>query len=151
MFEIIPESKLIRSELTLREMSLPEEIKLTKKSLVRWLALSFGLIHPNETRKLLLDILEVLFVFHLRNQKPTTHEIINSLKQLTGKEQNPKAVYYHLLKLKAAGMISRKKGCYYFDDEGKSLSDVFKSFYNTMFERSFRNIEEALKKLEANY
>ncbi|MFH2106459.1 MAG: hypothetical protein ABII22_04310 [Candidatus Micrarchaeota archaeon] len=148
---MIPESKLIRSELTLREMSLPEETKLTRKSLIRWVALSFGLIHPNESRKLLLDVLEVLFMYHVKNTTPTTQHVLDSLKELDGKDPNPKAVYYHLLKLKEAGLISRKKGQYYFDDEGKTLSETFKVFYQKKFNESFKNIDEALKKLETNY
>jgi len=151
VFQIIPESKLIRSEITLRDMSLPEETKLTKKSLIRWVALSFGLINPNETRKLLLDILEVLFDFHVKNYQPTTQEILESLKELNKKEPNPKAVYYHLLKLKESGFIDRKKGKHYFNDEGKSLSETFTQLYQKKFLESFRNIEEALKKLEKGY
>ena len=64
---MIPESKLIKSELTIRELALPEDVLLARKSLIRWVALSLGMIHPNESRRLLLDILEVLFEFHIRN------------------------------------------------------------------------------------
>ena len=93
---MIPESKLIRSELTIRELALPEDVLIARKSLIRWIALSLGLIMPNESRKLLLDILEVVFEFHLKNEQPTTKDIISRLEQLSKEEQNPKAIYYHL-------------------------------------------------------
>ena len=40
----LPEAGLVRKTITLREMDLPPEVKLTKKSLLRWFALSTGLI-----------------------------------------------------------------------------------------------------------
>jgi hypothetical protein len=100
---MIPESKYIKNELTLRDMALPDEVKLTRKSLVRWLALSLGLISPNESRMLMLDLLDVLFYFHVKQESPTTQRILDRLEEVTGEKPNPKAVYYHLLKLKENG------------------------------------------------
>ena len=39
---MIPESRLIRSEITIRDMALPEDVLLARKSLIRWIALSLG-------------------------------------------------------------------------------------------------------------
>ena len=109
---MIPESRLIKSEIVIREMSLPDDVLLAKKSLVRWIALSLGLILPNESRMLLLDVLDALLYFHVKNENPTTQDILARLKKQTKKEPNPKAVYYHLLKLKEADILIRKKGRY---------------------------------------
>jgi len=149
---VIPESKFIKSELTLREMTLPDEVKLTRKSLIRWIALSLGLISPNESRKLMLDILEVLFYFHIKKENPTTSQILDKLQEITGKPPNPKAVYYHLLKLKEAGIISRKKGSYSIgEEEWTKLSDQFRRFYEKRSEVTFGKISEAFSKLESTY
>ncbi len=149
---MIPESRLIRSELTIRELALPEDVLLAKKSLVRWLALSLGLIMPNESRKLLLDILEVLIEFHLKKQNPTTKDIILRLEEMTNEKQNPKAIYYHLQRIKNMGLLNRKKGRYMLGNgEEKTLSDIFKAFYIKQVEQSFGNISTALVKLEKSY
>lgn len=149
---MLPESNLIKSELMLRELSLPEEVKLARKSLVRWLALSLGLVLPNESRTLLLDVLETLIYFHARNEKPTTKDIISKLETSTGKPPYPKAVYYHLLRLKESGLLSRKKGVYFFGDgSGKKLNDLLRDFCNSKMINIFRNLDEAVTRLEDTY
>ncbi len=149
---MIPEAKLIKSEMVIREMALPDDVLLARKSIVRWLALSLGLIAPNESRTLLLDIFDVLVGFHLKNETPTTKEIIDSLEKLNGEKQNPKAVYYHLQRLTNMGILERKKGKYCFGDgNGESLSEVFKNFYKNKTDSTFTNIEKALKRLESSY
>ena len=149
---MIPEGKLIRSELTLRDMALPEETKLARKALVRWIALGLGLMASRESRKLLLDVLEALFYFHCAKQNPTTVQILEKMEELTGKKPNPKAVYYHLLNLKNRGLLHRKKGRYYLsEEEGKPLRAVIKEYYEKQFQHAFANMEEALEKLESHY
>ncbi len=133
-------------------MALPDEVKLTRKSLIRWIALSLGLISPNESRKLMLDILEVLFLFHIQKEQPTTKDILTKLKEITGKEANSKAVYYHLLKLKESGVISRKKGNYSVGEgDWTKLSEQFRQLYNKRSEEAFKKIDEAFSKLETTY
>ena len=149
---MLPESKLIKSELLLREMALNDEVKLAKKSLLRWVALALGVIMPNESRRLILDIFEALVYFHVKKEQPTTSQILSKMEELTGKKQNPKAVYYHLLKLKEAGILSRKKGNYFFGDgSGKKLSEIMKDLYFSKANQCFANIGEALDKLEGSY
>jgi hypothetical protein len=149
---MIPESRLIRSELTIRDLALPDDVLLARKSLIRWIALSLGLIMPNESRKLLLDILEALFEFHMRSGNPTTQDIIARVGELTGEKQNPKAVYYHLLRLKNSGVITRKKGRYHLGDgETTGLGDVFRQLYTRKANEAFSNIGTALDKLEKGY
>jgi hypothetical protein len=149
---MLPESKLIRSELTVRELALPDEVLLARKSLVRWLALSLGLIMPNESRKLLLDILDVLLEFHVKGGSPTTKDILARLEETTKEKQNPKAVYYHLLRLKNFGILSRVKGRYQLGEgDDSNLKDIFRSFYLKKTNLAFANIGTALDKLESSY
>ena len=149
---MIPESKFIKNEITLREMSLPDEVKLTRKSLIRWIALSLGLISPNESRKLMLDLLEALFYFHIQKEQPTTYQILDKLGEITGKKQNAKAVYYHLLKLKEAGILTRKKGQYSFGDgEWKKLPDIFRELCTKRMEAAFKKADEAFLSLESGH
>lgn len=149
---MIPESRLIKSEIVIREMSLPDDVLIAKKSLVRWIALSLGLILPNESRTLLLDVLDALLYFHVKKQNPTTQDILSQLKKQNKKEPNPKAVYYHLLKLKESGMLMRKKGRYSLsEEEGKPLSDLFREIYLRKANSAFENVDTALKKLQDSY
>ena len=149
---MLPESKLIRSELTVRELALPEEVMLARKSLVRWLALSLGLIMPNESRKLLLDILDVVLEFHVKRQAPTTRDILARLEETTKAKQNPKAVYYHLLRLKNSGILGRVKGRYHLGSgDNKGLRETFREIYVKRTDTVFSNIGTALEKLESSY
>ena len=146
---MIPESRLIKSEIVIREMSLPGEVLMAKKSLVRWIALSLGLILPNESRTLLLDVFDALVYFHVKKENPTTQDILLRLKSQTKTEPNPKAVYYHLLKLKDAGILMRKKGRYALsEEEGKPLAQLFKEIYYKKADSAFNNVGAALQKLQ---
>ena len=161
---MIPESKLIKSEIVIRQMSLSDDVLLAKKSLIRWVALSLGLILPNESRTLLLDVLDALLYFHVKKQNPTTQDILlkletgNTTKTQDRKQgtvnckPNPKAVYYHLLKLKDSGILIRKKGRYSLsDEEGKPLPDLFREIYLRKANTAFENVDAALKKLQDSY
>ena len=149
---LIPEAKLLRNELTLRDLSLPDDVLLARKSLIRWTALSLGLISPNESRRLLLDIFDVLLNFHVRKEAPTTAQIIDKLIESGGDKKNTKAVYYHLLKLKEKGIIIRKKGRYYlWGEDWKTLSEIFRDFYYRKADEMFKRMDIALKKLEESY
>ena len=146
---MLPEGKLVRGELLIRELALPEDVKLTKKSLVRWVALSLGLISPNESRTILLDVLEALINFHIKKIQPTTKDIINELARM-GVEADEKTVYYHLLRMKEAGVVGKRDGKHFFADgeEGK-LSEMLRRVYQQRFDRSFDKIAEALNVVES--
>jgi len=72
MAQQLPEAELIRNTYIIREMDIPPQVKLTKRSLLRWLALSLGLISENESRSTVLDVLDALFYFQFaKSQNPT--------------------------------------------------------------------------------
>ena len=149
---MIPEAKLIRSETMVRDLVLSEDVRLTRKALIRWLALALGLMAPNESRQLLLDVLEGIFYFHVHKQNPTTVQILEKMEQLTNTKPNTKAVYYHLLNLKNIGILHRKKGRYYLsEEEGKGLAGLLRNTYEKRFQQAFISIEEGLGALENNY
>lgn len=145
---MIPESKFIRKEITLRNMWLADEVRLTRKSMVRWVALSLGLISEKESRDLIVDLLDVLFEFFAKAEEPTTQEILDRLKVKTGKEPNPKAVYYHLQKLMDQGLLQREKGKYYISRESKRLSVAVKELYLKEVNEALGEITKALEMLE---
>lgn len=145
---MIPESKLIESEVLLRVLKLPDDVLLTRKSTIRWLALSLGLINPNESRTVLIDLLDVLFEFHREGKNPTTKDILERMKKNTGEEQNPKAVYYHLQRLTDSGMVERKKGEYFFGDGmEKDLSVIFRKFYAAKTDATLAGVDRAFARI----
>ena len=152
----MPESELIRGECLVRELQLREDVRLTRKGLVRWLALSLGLISPHESRTGLLEVLEALLFFHYSKKRgegePDIHQILAKIKEIRKGEPNPKAVRYHLLQLKKLGIIETKKRKSRFvlspmqenDDLAAGLSHV----YRQRMDSSFEKISKALSLLE---
>jgi len=129
-------------------MWLADEVRLTRKSMVRWVALSLGLISEKESRDLIVDLLDVLFEFFAKAEEPTTQEILDRLKVKTSEEPNPKAVYYHLQKLMDQGLLQREKGKYFISRENKRLSVAVKELYLKEVNESLAEITKALEMLE---
>lgn len=152
----MPEAQLIRGELTVRELQFSEDVKITRKGLVRWLALSLGLISPNESRTGLLEVFEVLLHFHFKRKEthsdPDIHQILEQLEKLRKEPPNPKAVRYHLLQLKRVGIIESKKRKYRFVlapmQENEDLSSALSFVYRQRMDSSFEKIKKAVSLLE---
>lgn len=145
---MLPEGKMVKGELLLRDMSLPDDVKLTRKSLVRWIALSLGLVSPNESRTIVLDVLEALINFHIKKMQPSTKEIIEELARM-GVQADEKSVYYHLLRMKEAGLVGKRDGKHFFGEgEDAKLSQIVRKIYQEKFDRSFRSVDEALNAIE---
>ncbi len=150
----IPEAELILSETTLRDLQLTREVKLAKKSLVRWLALSCGLISPRESRKTLIDLLEALIELQVKDEvDPEVPEIIEKMAGIDEKyREKEKAIRYHLLQLQNMGLLERAKGKYHFAvapfAEKKDIASSFEHVYKRKTEVSLAKIKEALKQLE---
>lgn len=148
----MPESALIRGECLVRELQLNDEVKLTRKGLVRWLALSLGLISPHESRTGLLEVLEALLFFHYKRKDsksdPDIHQLLEKIKEIRKTEPNPKAVRYHLLQLKKLGVIETKKRKYRFVlsplQENDDLSLALSHAYRQRMESSFEKMKKAL-------
>lgn len=146
---MIVESRLIKTEMVLRELALPDDVLLTRASTVRWLALSLGLVSPNESRTIVIDLLDALLHFHYANKRPTIKDLVDKLSEKGLSEKNIKAVYYHLDRLRDMGIINREKGEYFFGDGSTTdLAMIFKKIYEQRSAAVFENIGRALSRIE---
>jgi hypothetical protein len=147
---MIPESKYILNETVIRDLSLNDDVLVTKKSTIRWLALSLGLINPNESRKQVFDLLETLIDFHYDSVAPTTSQILEKMDIDPSSSNRHKAIYYHLSRLQSSGLINRKKGKYYFSseiDDFRPLDLILKELYLKRIDAIFSKISTASKKI----
>jgi len=152
----MPESALIRGECLVRELQFSEEVKLARKALVRWLALSLGLISPAESRTGLLEVFEALLFFHYRRREahsnPDIAMLLEKIAEIRKGEPNPKAVRYHLLQLKKLGLIEAKDRRYRFvlspEQENDDLATALSFVYRQRMEASFAKMRRALSQLE---
>jgi DNA-binding transcriptional ArsR family regulator len=153
----IPEAALIEREFLIRDMQLTKEVRMTKKSLIRWLALSLGLISPNESRKTILDLLEALFYYQFsENRDPDVHEMSSYIRENHGGEGvSEKTILYHLLQLKNKGLIRREKGRYSFSvspySEKGDVASSIEYNYKSKSDVAFSKIQEALRSLRKMY
>ena len=143
---MIPEGKLIKSEIVIRDMALPSDVKLSRDSTIRWLALSLGLISPNESRTSLLVVLDVLIEAHKEGERLTSAEIIDRVKEK--KDIDDKTVYYHLKRLQQIGLIERKDGTYGFGDGFETnLSKIIREAYLKRINAAMEKIDEVIRSL----
>ena len=176
---MIPEAELIRSEFTLRDLSLPDSIFLTRRSMLRWLTLSMGLITPEESRDTFFSVVDALFyyLFHLQ-VSPTTKDIQQYLSShsttskltvstsrashntgikgsLLNKGISEKLIRYHLNRLIEWGILERRKGVYSFVvPEDANPDDFNKLFSQIIVKRSERiasNLAKVLSRLKQTY
>ena len=110
---LVAEADLIESEMTLRQMRLPPEARLTRKSLLRWVALSLGLITPGESRDTILSILDALFYHNFKGKKPTTRDIKEYIDS-NWSETTEKTIRYQLGKLRETGFVVKSENTYAF-------------------------------------
>ena len=73
----VNESKLIERELTIRNLRMTKEVTETRRSLVRWLALSLGVISPGESRLSAVSVLDAILYFQFSERKdPSVEELM---------------------------------------------------------------------------
>jgi DNA-binding transcriptional ArsR family regulator len=107
------ESELIESEHTFRNLKLTKEVLETKRSIVRWLALTIGIINPGESRLNAVPVLDAIFNFQFVQRKdPSVQEMQEYINNSWG-TINEKTLRYHLLQLKNMGLVDNKKGEYF--------------------------------------
>ncbi|HIH09690.1 MAG TPA: hypothetical protein HA254_03380 [Candidatus Diapherotrites archaeon] len=145
----------MRKTFTIRQMDLPPSVLDTKRSLVRWFALSFGLLSEHESRSTILDVLDALFHFQLsRKASPTTNELLAHLRA-GEKKIDEKLLRYHLKRLIDVGLLERKKGKLSFvTDPRAERSDLVAGFRHNIGEPlkdSVQRISLALEKVVEKY
>jgi hypothetical protein len=151
-----PESGLVRKTFTFRRMDLPPSIELTKRSLLRWFALSFGLISEQESRDTVLNVLDAIFYFLLsKRQNPSTLDIQAYISEKHHKKVGEKLLRYHLNKLIAVELIGRKSNRYFLNNnpyaEPNSLEASFQHWIKQPVNSTMDDIEKVLSKLSESY
>jgi hypothetical protein len=152
-----PEASLIRRTFILREMDLPPQVQLTKRSLLRWFALSFGMISPNESRDSVLDILDALFYFQFQQQKdPTVEDFARYWKEKNMKEPiSEKLLRYHLNRLVKLNLLVRNKKHFSVNPapyaERKNFKESFHYWVREHVEKSLKDLEWTTEKLQDMY
>jgi hypothetical protein len=144
----LPESKLIRSELILREMQLTDDVKMARKSLVRWLALSLGLVSPKESRLSVLTLLEAILFYHMKEKRGANYnDLVEYFKQ-QGAEMNEKTIRYHITQLRKAGVLDDDRSVYKIAGfQGNNLAQVIEQSYRQKSDAAFLNIRQAIESL----
>ncbi len=144
------ESKLIEREITVRSLVLTKEVTETRRSLIRWLALSMGVINPGESRLGALSVLDSILYFQFNQKKDPT---VNELMEYIGKTWEPineKTLRYHLLQLNKANIVRHAKGQYFLAqpdgsekyDETAWVSHYFTTEINPIRDKIISAIKE---------
>lgn len=150
-----PEAEYVRRTFIIRQMDFPPEVSLTKRSLLRWFALAFGLISERESRSTVLDVLDAIFFFQLsKKASPTTAELLEHLKS-SQKKVDEKLLRYHLKRLIDVGLIERRKGKLSFavDPQGEK-GDIVAGFRHSIglpVAHSVDSVALALEKIKLKY
>ena len=151
-----PETELIRKTIVLRKLDLPPSVLLTKRSLLRWLALSLGLISEGESRATLLEIMDALFYFMLKkNTNPSSADIKRYLETEKHISISERLVRYHLNKLIELGIIARRNAHYFINPapnaERKDLAASMEFYIRREIEEWCEQTKQALNKFTEFY
>lgn len=147
---------MVRRSFTIRQMDLPPNVTLTKRSLLRWFALSFGLLSEKESRATVLDVLDALFYFNLaRASPPNTVDIQTYVKEKSGKDISEKLLRYHLKRLIDVGFLQRRRLRYFFCSDPKAdpadLKAGFNHHISEPLNKSLADVVFVLEKLSESY
>lgn len=150
------ESELIEETITIRDMRLTQDVTLTKGTLIKWIALSLGLINPKESRKSLIYLIEILFDNQLKNGKGiSVEQIMEKVSKNKDNEKtfSEKTVRYHLLRLEKKGFVKRKNIFYslnvsdFSDDSIENIAEEYIKRQN----KAMSKVKTALDKLKGLY
>ena len=108
------EAALIESETTLRNLRLTVEVLETKRSAIRWLALSLGVINPGESRLGSLAVLDALVYFQFIKLSDPKVKDLEDYINANWEVINEKTLRYHLLRMKKMGFVENASGKFYF-------------------------------------
>ncbi len=112
------EASLIENEITLRNLRLTSEVLETRRSAIRWLALSLGIINPGESRLGSLAVLDSLIHFQfVKGTDPTVKDLSDYINA-NWEQINEKTLRYHLLRMKKMGFVENSGGRFYFSPPG---------------------------------
>ena len=137
-------------------MDLPPSVVMTKRSLLRWFALAFGLISERESRATILNVLDALLYFLLtKKHSPSTLDIQSFLSEKYRQKISEKLIRYHLNRLIELELLVRKNRKYFFNNnpysEPNSLKDSFSHWIKQPVNNSMNEIERVLEKITEKY
>jgi hypothetical protein len=138
------ESKLIEREIKVRNLRFTKEVSETRRSLIRWLALSLGIINPGETRLGALSVLDSLLYFQFNQRKdPNVPELMEYISK-SWEPINEKTLRYHLLQLKKSNIINNSKGQYFLLQPSNGEKYDESAWVSYYFESEIAPIKEKL-------
>ena len=148
----INESKLIEHELVIRRLRLPKEVLETRRAIVRWLALSLGIINPGESRQSAIPVLDAMLYFQFsRKSDPSVKDISEYIGRVW-EPINEKTLRYHLLQLKKVNLVGNSKGQYFLiyrgDGERYNESEWINSYINSEVDSFKAKVADAIKALK---
>ena len=100
-------------ELRLRSLRWDARSSETRRSIVRWIALSLGVISPGESRLSAVAVLDAILSFQLAEKKDPQVPELKTYIEKYWSPMNEKTLRYHLLQLKNMGIISSTKRQYH--------------------------------------
>src|SRR5271157_2542012 len=140
----LSESGLIEKEVTLRNLRLTKEVLETRRSIVRWLALSLGVLNPGESRLGAVSVLDALV--HYRFVEKTAPDV-GQLMVYIGKnweEINEKTLRYHLLRMKRMGLVENSQGKFYLKPPSTGDGSDAYTWAMGLYEKDYREIAEKI-------
>ncbi len=151
-----PESSLIRKTFTIRSMDFPPSVKLTKRSMIRWFALAFGLISEKESRTTVFDVLDALFYLNLATKtSPSVQNIQAHIKKKHLKNISEKLLRYHLNRMKETNLLIKKNQAYLFNPapfaEREDLKASFNHYISKELNQTLVNLEDVFGQLSSSY
>jgi hypothetical protein len=138
------ESELIEKEITIRNIRLTNEVLETRRSSIRWLALSLGILNPGESRLSSLAVLDSLVHFQfVKNVDPDVKSMIDYINA-NWEVINEKTLRYHLLRMKKMGLVENEQGKFFF--KRPSVGDRFDAvlWSSTLFEADTKEISKKI-------
>ena len=139
------EAKLIEREITVRNLTLTKEVTETRRSLVRWLAVSLGVINPGETRQAAIQVFDsiMFFQFHERRD-PEVPEMMEYISTAWGEPINEKTLRYHLLQLSKSNIVKHAKGKYFLPQPDGAEKYDGEAWVNHYFNTEITPIKDKL-------
>ena len=149
----LSESELIEKEVTLRNMRLTKEVLETRRSIIRWLALSLGVINPGESRLSSLAVLDALVNFQfVKRTDPSISELVDYITK-NWEPINEKTLRYHLLRMKKAGIVENSQGKFYLKPPAVGDKYDALTWASALYENDYKEIaskiSEAVKELKS--
>jgi len=148
----INESKFIEREITLRNMVLTKEVVETRRSLVRWLALSLGIINPGESRLSAIAVLDSVLYFQFSERRDPSVAELSEYITKAWEPINEKTLRYHLLQLKKANVVNNSKGVYFLSHDNPDQKYNEEAWISGYFDSEVQPIRDkiitALKELK---